>query len=238
MKKRTFLTITLIVLSFSESKAQDVQSFFEDADSFFSSYVSDGKVDYKAIMKSPELLNSLLEKAKNIEVSASDTNTYQAFWINAYNISVIKGIIHNYPIKSPLDKKGFFDKITYDVGKTSITLNDIENIKLRGVFKKEARFHFVLVCAGLGCPPIINKAYKPSTLEAQLQEQTEIALNNPNFVKVKGNKVQISQIFEWYKGDFTQDGTEIEFINVFRKEAISEKAKISYYNYDWRLNEK
>ncbi|MFT4851218.1 MAG: hypothetical protein ACI83B_003783, partial [Sediminicola sp.] len=50
--------------------------------------------------------------------------------------------------------------------------------------------------------------------------------------------VQISQIFEWYKGDFTQDGTEIEFINVFRKEAISEKAKISYYNYDWRLNEK
>jgi hypothetical protein len=238
MKKRTFLTITLIVLSFSESKAQDVQSFFEDADSFFSSYVSEGKVDYKAIMKSPELLNSLLEKAKNIEVSASDTNTYQAFWINAYNISVIKGIIHNYPIKSPLDKKGFFDKITYDVGKTSITLNDIENIKLRGVFKKEARFHFVLVCAGLGCPPIINKAYKPSTLEAQLQEQTEIALNNPNFVKVKGNKVQISQIFEWYKGDFTQDGTEIEFINVFRKEAISEKAKISYYNYDWRLNEK
>jgi hypothetical protein len=238
MKKRTFLTITLIVLSFSESKAQDVQSFFEDADSFFSSYVSDGKVDYKAIMKSPELLNSLLEKAKNIEVSASDTNTYQAFWINAYNISVIKGIIHNYPIKSPLDKKGFFDKITYDLGKTSITLNDIENIKLRGVFKKEARFHFVLVCAGLGCPPIINKAYKPSTLEAQLQEQTEIALNNPNFVKVKGNKVQISQIFEWYKGDFTQDGTEIEFINVFRKEAISEKAKISYYNYDWRLNEK
>jgi hypothetical protein len=238
MKKRTFLTITLIVLSFSESKAQDVQSFFEDADSFFSSYVSDGKVDYKAIMKSPELLNSLLEKAKNIEVSASDTNTYQAFWINAYNISVIKGIIHNYPIKSPLDKKGFFDKITYDVGKTSITLNDIENIKLRGVFKKEARFHFVLVCAGLGCPPIINKAYKPSTLEAQLQEQTEIALNNSNFVKVKGNKVQISQIFEWYKGDFTQDGTEIEFINVFRKEAISEKAKISYYNYDWRLNEK
>jgi hypothetical protein len=106
------------------------------------------------------------------------------------------------------------------------------------VFKKEARFHFVLVCAGLGCPPIINEAYKPSTLEAQLQEQTEIALNNPNFVKVKGKKVQISQIFEWYKGDFTQDGTEIEYINRYRKEAIPEKAKVSYYSYDWRLNSK
>jgi len=238
MKKLTILTITLIVLSFSESRAQGTQLFFEDADGFFNSYVSEGKVDYKAIMKSPELLNSLLEKAKNIEVSASDTNIYQAFWINAYNISVIKGIINNYPIKSPLDKQGFFDKITYDVGNTSITLNDIENKKLRGVFKKEARFHFVLVCAGLGCPPIINEAYKPSTLEAQLQEQTEIALNNPNFVKVKGKKVQISQIFEWYKGDFTQDGTEIEYINRYRKEAIPEKAKVSYYSYDWRLNSK
>mgnify|MGYP003637054065 CR=1 FL=1 len=238
MRKLTILTFSLIVLGFSESKAQNVQSFFEDADGFFNSYVSDGKVDYKAVNKSPELLNSLLEKAKSIEVSVSDANTYQSFWINAYNLSVIKGVINNYPIKSPLDKKGFFDKITYVVGNTSITLNDIENKKLRGVFKKEARFHFVLVCAGLGCPPIINKAYKPSTLEAQLQKQTEIALNNPNFIKVKGNKVQLSQIFEWYKDDFIQDGTEIEYVNRFRKEAIPKKAKVSYYSYDWRLNEK
>jgi hypothetical protein len=238
MKKLIILAITLIALCFSESKAQDLQSFFKDADNFFSSYVSDGKVDYQAIIKSPELLNSILETAKNVEVSASDATTYQSFWINAYNLSVINGIIDNYPIKSPLDKKGFFDKITYDLGNTSITLNDIENIKLRGVFKKEARFHFVLVCAGLGCPPIINKAYKPETLEAQLQKQTEIALNNPDFIKVKGNKVQLSQIFEWYKGDFTQDGTEIEYINQYRKEAIPEKAKISYYSYDWRLNSK
>ena len=238
MKKLIILTITLIGFGFSESKAQDLQSFFKESDGFFSTYVSDGKVDYKAIIKSPELLNSLLEKAKYIEVSATKTANYQSFWINAYNLSVIKGIINNYPIKSPLDKKGFFDEITYEIGNTSITLNDIENKKLRGVFKKEARFHFVLVCAGLGCPPIINEAYKPETLESQLQKQTEIALNNPDFIKVKGNKVQLSQIFEWYKEDFTQDGTEIEYINRFRKEAIPEDAKVSYYSYDWRLNSK
>jgi hypothetical protein len=238
MKKLFILTITLIGLGFPESKAQDIQSFFEGADVFFNSYVSDGKVDYKAIIKSPKSLNSLLETAKSIEVSASDANTYQSFWINAYNLSVIKGVVNNYPIKSPLDKKGFFDQITYEIGNKSITLNDIENKKLRGVFQKEARFHFVLVCAGLGCPPIINSAYKPSTLEAQLQKQTEIALNNPNFIKVKGDKVQLSQIFEWYKSDFIQDGSEIEFINRFRKEAIPKEAKVSYYNYDWGLNSK
>ena len=96
----------------------------------------------------------------------------------------------------------------------------------------------MLVCAGLGCPPIISQAYQPETLEAQLQKQTEIALNNPNFIKVNGKKVQLSQIFEWYKEDFVRAGTEIEFINRFRREAIVEKAKVSYYNYDWRLNEK
>ncbi|MGK0175491.1 MAG: hypothetical protein ACI9AT_001878, partial [Ulvibacter sp.] len=70
------------------------------------------------------------------------------------------------------------------------------------------------------------------------QKQTEIALNNPNFIKVKGDKVQLSQIFEWYKSDFIQDGSEIEYINRFRKEAIPKEAKVSYYNYDWGLNSK
>ena len=238
MKKLIVLIIASVALNHSVSNAQVAQSFFIEADGFFNSYVSNGKVDYKAIKASPELLNSLLEKAKTIDVSPSEVSNYQSFWINAYNLSVIKGVINNYPLKSPLDKKGFFDKIKYNVGNTSITLNDIENKKLREVFKKEARFHFVLVCAGLGCPPIINEAYKPDSLEAQLQKQTEIALNNPNFIKVKGNKVQLSQIFEWYKGDFTQEGTEIDYINTFRKESIPDKAKVSYYNYDWRLNSK
>ena len=132
---------------------------------------------------------------------------------------------------------GFFDKTTHEIGGVKTTLNDLENKLLRKVFPKEARFHFVLVCAGLGCPPIINEAYTPAKLEAQLQRQTTIALNNPNFIKVKGNKVQLSQIFEWYKGDFTQNGSEIDYINKFRKETIPSKARVSYYPYDWTLNQ-
>jgi len=109
---------------------------------------------------------------------------------------------------------------------------------LRANFPTEARFHFVLVCAGLGCPPIINGAYLPQTLENQLQRQTELALNNPNFIKAKGKKVLLSQIFEWYKGDFTQDGkSEVEFVNQYRKEKFDAKAKVGYYPYNWTLNE-
>jgi hypothetical protein len=218
--------------------AQNVSDFFSKADTFFAEYVKNGKVAYKTIKENPSSLNELVDLANSISVSKSDKNTYQAFWINGYNLSVIKGIVANYPIKSPLDKAGFFDKTKYDIGGKSITLNDIENKLLRGNFPKEARFHFVLVCAGLGCPPIISNAYLPNTLESQLQKQTEIALNNTSFIKVKGKKVQLSQLFEWYKGDFTQGGkSQIDYVNQYRKEKIDSGAKIGYYPYDWTLND-
>ncbi|MFD2586391.1 DUF547 domain-containing protein [Croceitalea marina] len=238
MINRTTLTGIFLVLVFQFSIGQSTSDFFSKSDTFFKTYVKNGRVDYKRIKENPSSLNELVDIAENISVSKSDKTTYQAFWINGYNLSVIKGIVDNYPIKSPLDKAGFFDKTKYNIGGKAITLNDIENKLLRGNFPEEARFHFVLVCAGLGCPPIVSNAYLPSTLETQLQKQTKKALNNPNFIKVKGNKVQLSQLFEWYKGDFTQDGkSQVDFVNQYRNEKIDSGAKVSYYNYDWTLNE-
>ena len=229
---------TLVILLFSVALfAQSADTFIKKTDAFLKANVSNGRVNYKAIKNNPAQLKELIELGKEVRVSTSNPKEYQAFWINAYNIHVINGIVAKYPTKSPLDIKGFFDKTTRSVGGKDIVLNDIENKLLRAKFSKEARFHFVLVCAGLGCPPIIAEAYTPAKLEAQLQRQTEIALNNPNFIKAKGSKVQLSQIFEWYKGDFTQNGNEIDYINKFRKEAIPAKAKVSYYPYDWTLND-
>ncbi|WP_460217792.1 DUF547 domain-containing protein [Psychroserpens sp. MEBiC05023] len=214
---------------------QNTSAFFKAADTFFKTNVSEGKVAYASIKSNPETLNELVNMVQDISVSKNNAKAYQAFWINAYNISVIKGIIDNYPIQSPLDKPGFFDKTTYKIAGESITLNDIENKKLRAQYG-DARFHFVLVCGAIGCPPLINEAYKPSTLDIQLQEQTEAALNNPNFIKVKKNKVELSEIFKWYKEDFIKSGNEIDYINRFRSEKLAAKSKISYYPYNWKLN--
>ena len=234
---RTLLQTLFFFLIVTNISAQDVSTFFSKSDSFFKANVVDGKVKYADIKNNPEALYALLETAKGISVSKSDAATYQSFWINAYNLLVIDGIVKNYPLKSPLDVAGFFDKTKHEIGGKSVTLNGIENDLLRAKFPTEARFHFVLVCAGLGCPPIINTAYKPATLESQLQEQTVLALNNPNFIKVNKNKAQISQLFEWYKGDFEQNGSTVDFINAYRKEQLPENTKVSYYPYDWSLNE-
>lgn len=234
--KKQFIIILIALVSF-EGISQDLNTFFSKTDAFFKANVSDGRVAYSKIHSNPESLHVLLKMAEGISVSKSDANNYQAFWINAYNVSVIKGIIDNYPTNSPLDNKGFFDKTTYSLGGKNITLNDIEHKLLRGNFK-DARFHFVLVCGAVGCPPLINKAYLPNTLNSQLEKQTKLALNG-SFLKVntKKKRVQASQIMEWYKEDFTMNGkSEIDFINQYRTEKLEGKYKLSYFPYDWKVN--
>ncbi len=231
--------ITLIILCITTfGFAQNTADFFKASDAFFKEYVTNGKINYKAVKNNSKQLETLLASTNSMTVAKSDANTYQAFWINIYNLSVIKNVIDNYPLKSPLDVAGFFDKTKHAVGGKKITLNDIENKLLRGQFN-DARFHFVLVCAGLGCPPIIAEAYMPNTLDKQLDTQTRIALNNDDFIKVNAKKkrVELSEIMKWYKEDFIQNGNEIDFINTYREEKIAEKSKISYYSYNWTLNE-
>jgi len=229
----------LIVFLFSVSltNAQNLNSFLTKANVFFGEYVKNGKVAYADIIKDQSTIDELLKIASDISVQESNAKNYQAFWINTYNFSVIKGIIDNYPTKSPLDTKGFFDKTTYSLGGKKITLNDIEHKLLRAKFK-DARFHFVLVCGAIGCPPLIDKAYMPETLDRQLETQTKKALNG-SFLKVntKKKKVQGSEILKWYKEDFTMNGmTEIEFINKYRTDKIPDDFKLSYFTYNWSLN--
>jgi len=238
MKKIILLFTSLFVWGVSELSAQENILFFDEAEAVFSNFVIDGSVDYKALLSHPGQLEKALAVAKDVRVSSNDKNTYKAFWINAYNLAVLKGVIDNYPLKSPLDKAGFFDKTTYDLGGKSITLNDIENKMLRAKFD-DARMHFVLVCGAKGCPSLLSKSYLPSNVEKLLEQQTIKALNNSSFIKVSEGKVAFSEIFKWYKEDFVKEGqTEIDFLNKYRKEKVPANAKVTYYSYDWRVNSK
>jgi hypothetical protein len=238
MTNRIIFILLLCFSFFSEGQAQSVAGFFDEADAFFSTYVSNGSVDYETLNRDPKPLESLLKKAAAITVPQTDKSTYQSFWINAYNLAVIKGVVDNYPINSPLDIDGFFDTVKYPLGERLVTLNEIENELLRAKFD-DARFHFVLVCGAKGCPPLISSAYTPKNLEQKLQAQTTKALNDPEFVKVSDGAVTLSEIFKWYKVDFVKDGqTEIDFLNRFRRKKILKNSSVSYYTYNWNLNKK
>ena len=230
------VNIFSILLLFSSSITAQAQldSFFADADAFFQTNVINGLVDYQNIQQHPSALAKLSQQIANTDVSTLDSNTRQAFYINVYNILVITQVIDNYPISSPLNINGFFDEQKYTIAGEELTLNELEKDKLLATYQ-DARFHFVLVCGALGCPPIINRAYLPNTLEQQLEQQTRLALNDEEFIKVDGEEVALSQIFEWYAKDFGGNkNSAIDFINRYRSSPLP-KSTVRFYNYDWTL---
>lgn len=210
-------------------------TFTSEADALLKSYVRSGRIDY-AGLKADNALAPLVADIAAIDLSSLKGNDRKAFLINAYNLLVIHQALEHYPLKSVLDVNGFFDANRQTVGGKKVTLNQLEKEWLIKAFP-DARLHFVLVCGANGCPPITNFAYQADRLDAQLDRQTRLALNDADFIRVSGTQVDLSQIFEWYANDFGGSTKKVlGFINNYRTEALPTDAKVSYYTYDWSLN--
>jgi hypothetical protein len=215
--------------------AQD--KFFSMADQFFNSVVADGKVNYKLIKNDPSSLEKLNSMVRDYKPEDGFTDRNKAFYINAYNLTVVTQIINHYPISSPMDVPGFFDRNEFLIAGEEMTLNYLEKDLLSPNYK-DPRFHFVLVCGATGCPPITPFAYMPDKLDAQMDKQTKLALNNPEFIKYREGEVSLSEIFKWYEADFIdQSSTIIDYINNYRNMPLPSGVKSGFYTYDWSLNE-
>ncbi|MCF8367825.1 MAG: DUF547 domain-containing protein [Bacteroidales bacterium] len=235
-KKTILLLFYLSFLLFS-TQLFSQNTFFSDADIFFKKYVINGKVNYQTLHNSPAEVNRLVNQIATYPLTDETGNTNKAFYINAYNLMVIKQVIDHYPVTSPRDIAGFFETNKYEVALSLKTLNQIENEILRFVYP-DPRMHFVLVCGALGCPVITNFAYMPDQLDDQLENQTRLALNDPGFIRLSKEKTEISEIFKWYEMDFVKPGQSVvDFINLYRTTKIEKNAPVEFYNYDWSLNE-
>ncbi|MEM9329055.1 MAG: DUF547 domain-containing protein [Bacteroidota bacterium] len=228
--------ITAIILLLSPFIVSAQDQFFKQADALFKTHVNDrGLIDYEAIKSDPTQLNELLAYMSTADYESFDDATKKAFLINAYNVAVIKQVTDLLPLKSPLDNKGFFNGIKHQVAGKMMTLDELEKGLLYPTYP-DARLHWVLVCAAMSCPPLATYAYFPDRLEEQLDARTREVLNLDWFVPVNGKKVQLSQIFSWYRGDFTKDGQSlIEYVNQYRDTKLEAK-RPSFYEYDWSLN--
>lgn len=229
------LSVLFVSLFFIGSFFGQDDTFTSNADVFLQTYVKNGEVDYDMLSTDQTSLNTLLNQIAEIKFDREDENQPQADLINAYNILVIYQVIQNYPIGSPMDVEGFFTKTKYNVGGKEYTLNQIENDLLRKKYP-DPRYHFVLVCGAVDCPPIAEFAYTSNKLDEQLTERTNKAINNPDFIYEEKGTAYISEIFKWYVEDFGNSSKKvIEYINTFRTEALKAK-KVAYYDYDWTLN--
>jgi hypothetical protein len=240
MNKKISFVIVLIGLYLNTSIAQEMSNtFFKNVDEFFKKNVVNGQIDYSSIKERPVDLNDLIETISNFDwTKLQKGNDEKAFLINVYNILVIKAVLDNYPLKSVMDVKGFFEKSVIRINGENLSLNDVEKEIL---FKKypDSRLHFVLVCAAIGCPKLINKAYFPEELESMLDRRTKITLNSKDYIRLDKESaiVYVSELFKWYQSDFTKNElTIIQYINQYREAKIPDHYNVKFITYDWSLN--
>ncbi|MBX7152796.1 DUF547 domain-containing protein [bacterium] len=231
------LFISLIFLSVHTISAQVSHALW---DQLLKTYIStSGNINYiefdRTALKNYLQTLSATQPQPNWSVDAQ-----KAYWINAYNAFTVSLVLENYPVKSIKDIGGFFkspwDKLFISIGGKSYTLNQIEHDILRKQFN-DPRIHFAIVCASRSCPVLRREAFEPSTLNRQLDEQVKSFLRDQSKNRLASQTIRLSKIFDWFKDDFTKDGTLIDFLNQYSNIKIDQKAKIEYLEYDWSLNE-
>jgi len=237
--KQAFVLSIYLLSNLLYSQEAPPKSLFDEINQFMVKEVVFGLVDYKGLKEQPDTLNRLIEKIATHDLSGKDQNYRTAFYINAYNLLVIKQIADNYPIKSPMDVKGFFNVKTFTVANEVVTLDQIEFIKLFAE-TRDPRIHFALGCGARSCPFLYDNAYYPETLQQQLEFRAQLIIDRPNYVFVdeKNQKVSLNKIFDWYADQFIESaGSLINFINKYRYYKVPEGYTIEFMEYDWSLNE-
>ena len=194
-----------------------------------------GNVDYASFKNDETALQSYLDYlAKNKPANNSAKNERLAYYINLYHAATVKLILNNYPTKSIKSIKGPWSKKWVKVGDELLSLGYIEHKILRKM--NEPRIHFAINCASYSCPKLVNSAFTVANMEQELEQATKDFVNDTTRNQF-GEKAKLSEIFKWYKSDFTDNGTLLEYIAKYSNKNINIKSKIGYLDYDWSLNE-
>lgn len=218
-------------------------------------------VDYAGMQTDKSQLTSYLNATTKVSQSEFDRwnkNDQLAFLINVYNARTVELVLTKYPdIKSIKDIGLLFSSpwkqefITL-FGKTR-SLDDVEHNLIRGSKRyNDPRIHFAVNCASIGCPALQDDAFTGKRLDSQLDQVTAKFLADSSRNRIKGNTLEISPLFKWYKEDFDTNwrgsnnlegflGRYSQSLGLNKPQAAAlkqGKINISYTDYDWRLNKK
>jgi hypothetical protein len=206
--------------------------------------------------KDGKTLAELRERLAAVDVAALARTDQLAYWINLYNISTLSTVIEHYPVASirdistdPIIRLNVFKKPTVKVRGGQLSLNDIENDKIRAGFK-DPRIHIAINCAALSCPPMRTEPFVGARVGEQLDDQARKFLNDP----ARGAKIEndggdvvihVTKVMDWFGDDFNKwGGGQVPFIRKYvtaDKQKLIDSAKgrvkLDFYSYDWKLND-
>jgi hypothetical protein len=179
-----------------------------------------GRVDYAALKAHPETLDryyalvARYSPDSHPELFPHEASRF-AYWINAYNVAVLKAVITNYPITSVSDVSGppfsgllseqigffYFQKLVF--GGVKLNLYDLEHEIIRQRFP-DPRLHFAINCASGGCPRLPRSAFHGAELEDELEREARRFVNEQRNLRIddEARIIHLSSIFDWYRDDF------------------------------------
>jgi len=226
------------------------------------------RVNYTTLKQERSTLNDVVQafsQTTESDFTSWSTPRQLAFLINAYNIFTLQAIVDHYPIErrwfdfwNPANSikqiSGVWSTFRWQLAGSQMSLDDIEHSVLRRNYS-EPRIHFAVNCASISCPPLRASPYVDVRLERQLTLATRDFLASNEGIRVEGDYLYVSKLFDWYGDDFVADYDNlVEVPGTARDRAIagivakygpstasqvaqSGRARIRFLPYDWSLND-
>lgn len=206
------------------------------------------RLDYPQLHRDGSEVDQYMSQLTQVKVSELDRPEQMAFWINLYNALTVAVVLDHWPVASIRDidiSPGLFSNGPWGAKLTSVegvdlSLDDIEHRILRPIWR-DARVHYAVNCASLGCPDIAPTAFTSGSLEAMLEAAATTYINHPRGVTARNGRVTVSKIYDWFQEDFggSERGVLAHLVQYARPDlaaALSEAGQIDGYAYDWSLN--
>ncbi len=205
-----------------------------------------GDVDYSGLLEDREALQGYISQIGSADLSQYGREELLALIINAYNALTLDWILQHYPgIRSIKQTSDPWKAPRHLVGGEKVSLDFLEHSLLRvPELFDEPRIHFGVNCASRGCPPLYDRAFTGRAVGEQLEAATRKGLGSTGQLRVEGDQVYLSQIFSWFRGDFTRGGEPLSQWLIPRvpseaKEVLRRRGDdgIVIFGYDWALND-
>lgn len=180
-----------------------------------------------------ELIDSQIKSLQKTK-SPDEAAAKLAFWINAYNFFTIVDVCANFPLTSMKDIG--WKNVRHQVGNTQYSLDHIEHKLLRPL--KEPKIHFAINCASVSCPSLHEKFFREENIIEELTRLTTEAFKNPLHIELKGNKVNVSKLMDWFEVDFKQAPyfSTTGFVQQMAPPELQKEVD-GHLQYDWMLND-
>ncbi len=210
-------------------------------------FVKDNSVDYAALKKSPLLKESMKEIAHISPAKMIDDKERLAYWLNVYNLMMIKEIADRFPITDLNALGNDPTRRKFTVGGEKLSSQFVQHDKIQPLFNDNFPEEIFLMCGGaMGHPAILDHPVVPDRMDKDMKEAAYRWVIDPGNVNLDRYKSRfdIAPYLQWNEGLFEKrygSATDfvISFLNPDAQEAISSITILKGFGlpFNWTVND-